>query len=372
MTVDRDSDGSTFLESNEPTSLDSVPKTPVVDGSPAFGTYRGVPSHTQLECRTRGVGPVHRFLREKRWTWFAVADDRVAAGGAIVDAGPIGTVFCWVADRTRRELIVDASRLVPGPAVSVSDTPKDGVVGTYRLSRNPLTIERDGAILSIRGSLGSASFDLEIDCPPERAMAAICPVDGGHDGAINITTKEHSQDVRGVITAEDHRFVLTEGVGLFDHSHGLLARETRWDWAFGVGHADGIPLSFNLVDGFNDGLENVVWIDGEPLRVGALTLDRIAGGDRSTESGNRKTSRDRATESGFDTESDFEMSRWRASSDCGTVNLELAVEVVREESIDVGILASEYVQPVGAWSGTIGGTEVDGMFGVAENHRALW
>ena len=359
MTVDRDSDGPTSRDSDGPTSLDPVPKTLVVDGSPAFGTYWGVPSNTQLECRTRGVGPVHRFLREKRWTWFAVGDDRVAAGGAIVDAGPIGTVFCWVADRTRRESIVDASRLVPGPATSVSDTSRDGIVGTYRLSRNPLTIERDGAAVSVRGSLGSASFDLEIDCPPERAMTAICPVDGGHEGAMNVTTKEYSLDVRGVITAEDHRFVLTDGVGLFDYSHGLLARETRWDWAFGVGHADGTPISFNLVDGFNDGLENVVWLDGEPLRVGALTLEQMAGGDS-------------ATESGFDNESGFESSRWRASSDCGTVDLGLAVEVVREESIDLGILASEYTQPVGTWSGTIDGRHVENLFGVAEDHRARW
>lgn len=367
MTGGRDADESSSRDTDEPSSrdadaptiLDPVPKTPVVDGSPAFGTYRGVPSSTALECRTRGVGPVHRYLRKKRWMWFAVGDDRIAAGGAIVDAGPIGTVFCWVADRVRTELIVDASRLVPGPMTSVSDTPDDGVLGTCRLSRDPLTIERDGATMSIRGSLGTAAFDLELDCPPERAVTAICPVDGGHDGAMNVTTKEHSLDVRGVITAEDHRFVLTDGVGLFDYSHGLLARETRWDWAFGVGHADGTPISFNLVDGFNDGLENVVWLDGEPLRVGSLTLGRTS-------------DEYHAPTAEFDDESEFEASRWRANSDCGTVDLGLAVEVVRKESIDVGILASEYGQPVGAWSGTIDGRDVEGMFGVAENHRARW
>lgn len=49
----------------------------------------------------------------------------------------------------------------------------------------------------------------------------------------------------------------------------------------------------------------------------------------------------------------------------------LAVEGYREEDIDVGLLASQYSQPCGAWRGTVAGRDVEGV-GVAERHRARW
>ena len=62
---------------------------------------------------------------------------------------------------------------------------------------------------------------------------------------------------------------------------------------------------------------------------------------------------------------------WHVWTDCGAVDATLTVEGIREADLDVGVIASEYAQPLGAWSRTVAGHRVEGV-GVAERHRARW
>lgn len=328
--------------------LEPTPPTPFVDGSPAFGTYRGACDSTNLRARERGVGPVGQFLREKRWQWFSAADDALAVGGAIVDAGPLGSVFCWVVDRRREELVVDASRLVPSPALTLSDVPGSGDVASVRFGRRPLTVAREGSSVAVRGAVADLELDLELESPPAGAVTAICPVDGGPQAALNVTQKELAGRASGTVVVDDDEHTVTDGVGLLDYTHGLLGRETRWKWGFCVGvDEDGTPFGFNLVSGHNDGLENVIWHDGEQRALGAATVERPGEGDASRD-------------------------EWRITTDDGVVDARLAVEAERVANTNLGVVASQYRQPVGRWSGRIGDREVDGAYGVAEDHRAKW
>lgn len=318
--------------------LEPAPSKPIVDGEPVFGTYRGVLETTSLESHERGVGRLRMLLSEKHWQWFAAADDSIAVGGAVVDAGLAGTVFCWVADRQTGELL-DVSRLRPSFAFTLSKTPTSGLVAQYRFGGERLAVTRDGASLSIRGELGEIAFDLEFEAPLEAAVTAVCPVPEGPPGAVNVTQKELAVAVSGAIVANGNRHDL-EGVGLLDHSHGLLARETYWRWAMGVGRGDE-PVGFTLVSGFNDGLENVVWIDGEPRAVGPARVEPPAG-----------------------------RGPWRATAE--EVDVSLEAEAERRAGRDLGVVASQYRQPLGTWSGGIGGRDLEDVFGVAEVHRARW
>ena len=330
----------------EDRDLEPAPSTPIVDGDPAFGTYRGACEWTRLEARERGVGRLDQWLREKHWQWFCVADGRLAVGGAIVDAGPVGTVFCWLADRTRRAILADASRLVPGPFLDLSETPTAGRIATRRLSRDPLTIERAGESVRITGSAGEIGLDLRLEAAPADAVTAICPVAGGHPAACNVTQKEVTTCASGTVTLGRRRHSFADAVGLFDYTHGLLARNTGWRWAFGVGTADGEPVGFTLVSGFNDGLENVVWLDGERRAVGRVAHEPDPPGADG----------------------------WRVTAVDGDVrvDLRLEVEAERRDETDVGLFASSYRQPIGTWSGRLGDRSLEGVFGVAEDHRARW
>ncbi|WP_255191093.1 DUF2804 family protein [Natronobeatus ordinarius] len=340
-------------------ALEPAPRTPIVDGNPAFGTYRGSLESTAFEARRRGAGRLSSILREKHWQWFAAADDEVAVGGSIVDAGPVGTVFCWVADRTSGRL-VDASRPLPGPLVDLSSRPTRGQVATVRLARDPLTIDRRGSAVRVRGSLDDVAVDLAFEAPPADAVTAICPVAGGHRAALNVTQKALAPQVTGTVSVAGRSRTLADGVGLLDHTHGLLARETRWRWAMGVGAVDGELAGFNLVWGFNDGLENVVWLDGEPRAVGPATLE-YPDHPGSARGGRERSSRERTGERA-----------WQAITDDGSVTAELAVEAERLENVTVGPFASQYRQPLGSWDGRLDDHELEDAFGVAEVHRARW
>ena len=340
-------------------ALEPAPQTPIVDGEPAFGTYRGSLESTALEARRRGTGRLSSILREKHWQWFAAADDETAVGGAVVDAGPVGTVFCWVADRESGRL-VDASRTLPGPLIHLSERPTRGQIATARLVRDPLTIDRSGSIVRIRGGVGELVLDLEFAAAPEDAVTAICPVAGGLQTALNVTQKELAPRASGTVTVAGRRRTLTDGVGLLDHTHGLLARETRWRWAMGVGRVDGELTGFNLVWGFNDGLENVGWIDGEPRAVGPATLE-FPGHPRSARGGRERSRQGRPDERA-----------WQAITDDGSVSADLAVEAERLENVTVGPFASQYHQPLGSWRGRIDDHDLEDAFGVAEVHRARW
>ena len=323
--------------------LEPVPETPARP-PPAIGTYAGRCGDTRLGLAGR-VSALRQYISEKRWQWFAAFDDDLAVGGAVVDGGFFGTAFLWVFDRAAGELLVDEDVVVPSPLVSVTTHPTAGHVASVALPGYRLSMARTGATLAVEGHAGGATVDLALDADDRRAITAVCPVAGRVDG-VNLTQKEPGVSVSGRVSGADvsSREVVPErtfdGVGFLDYSHGLLARDTRWDWAFASAQAaDGTPVAFNLVDQFNDGRENVVWVDGEPQAVGAATL-----------------------ETGEE---------WRVTTACGTVDATLAVEGRRQQEIDIGLVRSSYDQPLGRWTGTVAGHDIAGV-GVAEQHHTRW
>ena len=318
--------------------MEEPPQSPVPDGEPALGTHAGRFPDTDLRLSDRGVGRVRRLLSEKRWQWFGAFDGTLAVGGAVVDTGPLGTAFLWVADREAGGLLVDADVVVPSPLVTVSTAPASGVVAAVDLPRRRLRITRTDDAVAVDGRFGGADLALAANTDERAAVSAVCPV-ADRDGGVNVTQKETCVPFESHVAVDGtHAF---DGVGALDYTHGLLARETTWEWAIGNCTADdGTAVGFNVVSGFNEGYENAVWVDGEPRAVGAATVEADGG-------------------------------EWHVRTECGTVDATLTVEARREEDIDVGVLVSRYDQPLGRWRGTVAGREVGGV-GVAEHHRARW
>jgi hypothetical protein len=131
--------------------------------------------------------------------------------------------------------------------------------------------------------------------------------------------------------------------GLVDVSAGYHARETAWRWCAGVGEAaDGTPLAWNLVEGLHDApheSERTIWVAGATSEPppGAIADDLSGvtwpGGER----------------------------------------LAFAERARRARSDDFRLLASDYVQPFGTFSGALpGGLAVARGWGVMERHTARW
>jgi hypothetical protein len=136
--------------------------------------------------------------------------------------------------------------------------------------------------------------------------------------------------------------------GLIDDSAGYHARRTDWRWCAGVGEAgDGAPLAFNIVTGVHDaavGSERTLWVDGAARELPPATFADDLGAVR------------------FDT-----------GADGAPEVLAFHEEARRARRDDFKIMASDYVQPFGTFSGTLpGGVRVARGWGVMERHSVRW
>ena len=123
--------------------------------------------------------------------------------------------------------------------------------------------------------------------------------------------------------------------GLMDESAGRHARRTAWLWSAGAGVTEsGADVVWNLVDGLHDGnpSERTVWVDGAPHALPALAFD------------------------GLD----------------GVGDLRFVTHATRAKRENYLVIASDYEQPFGAFSGSLPVAGALSGWGVMERHEALW
>jgi hypothetical protein len=133
--------------------------------------------------------------------------------------------------------------------------------------------------------------------------------------------------------------------GLIDDSAGYHARRTEWRWCAGVGEtSDGTPLAFNVVAGVHDaavGSERTLWVDGAARELPPATFA-----------------------------DDLGAVRFAGDDDAALI---FGEEARRARADDFKLVASDYVQPFGTFSGTLpGGVPVARGWGVMERHAVRW
>ncbi|MDA0170384.1 DUF2804 domain-containing protein [Solirubrobacter taibaiensis] len=141
-------------------------------------------------------------------------------------------------------------------------------------------------------------------------------------------TRKTPLRVRGTVLGRE-----IDAAGLLDESHGRHARRTSWLWSAGAGvTVDGVPVTWNLVEGMHPG-ENTVWVDGAPHRVDPPPFDGIA----------------------------------------GVGDLRFTTLATRAKKENYLVIASDYEQPFGTFTGRLPtGEELARGWGVMERHEALW
>lgn len=357
----------------EPTTIrHTAPMQVMGPDGPRFGDYVGLTPVLQPPgaAGLPGQRQIAGFLRHKRWMYTFAANEEILVTAAIVDAGPTGTTFLTVADRRTGHLLADISR--PGgtrPMVSVNAHPGEGHRSRYRMPGSDVSMKTVDGILSVRAKIGSpvglpaigapaVELDLHFDITAQPPLTVISDLDTDPP-AVSTTGKNAALPVNGRVVIRHagllHAFDFADAVGGFDYTSGFLPRHTQWRWAYLTGHlADDRLFGLNLSADFS-GLqararENSVWLDG--------TLHAI---DPDAQISYDPAAPEKA---------------WHITTSDAVVDLEFTPIGVHRESLNLGLVRSHFLQPVGEFRGSVkvaGQTlEVDGMPGVVENQDVLW
>lgn len=316
-------------------------------GQPAHGRYAGTIARIDWTTLAPRPGWLWRRLHHKRWHYVGLGHDEVFVGVAIVDVGWVSSAFAYAFDRRRGRLLADWTQDgLPHLQARVSDEPLHSAHAWFRGPGARLSLRHagDDALqldVDVPGLQLSASLDLGGMPPP---LLAIGPIDGGRAHATQKTT---ALPVRGHVQAGGHTFGLDGAWAAVDASNGLLARDTAWRWA--SAHAPG--LGFNLQQGYFGHQENVLWLDGQPIALGAAQ---------------------------FEFDAARPLAPWRVRTVDGLLDLVFTPEGARAADKNFGIAASRYVQPIGTFSGTARAHEtatprqVRNLLGVTEDHHSRW
>lgn len=255
--------------------------------------------------------PVYNRRPLKRWRYVGVFGERLMLCAGLARVGPAPQAFWAVWDRERRELRSRTRLFRPGRFVQFA---------------GERVVVRDGDV--------RLALEVSASSPVETVSS--------HGPAWIWTRKDGAVRVQGFVEIGGERIAVDE-LGCVDDSAGYHARHTAWEWSAGVGlSTGGSVVGWNLVRGLHDapvGSERTVWVDGVPVEAPPVTFS---------------SSLDRVTFPSGD-------------------ELRFSEEARRARKDSFGVVASDYVQPFGTFSGTLpGGLELTEGRGVMERHTARW
>ncbi|MGZ6125080.1 MAG: DUF2804 domain-containing protein [Myxococcales bacterium] len=315
------------------------------DGTPRTGLYAGSLGDASFVGLKDLPGALQRRLVEKKWQYVFLATPEMMLALAVIDCGYLATGICAVFDRGSRKLLVDDNPVLPPICAQVGEEPAHGMSARLLGPRIRARLQRAGGRISVQATWAHAGIDLLLDASRAPApITAVAPV--GPAGRFDLTQKTVLVPAEGEVRAGNVRFPVRGELAGLDYTHGLLARETSWRWAFAGGRAGPHLVAFNFSDGFLQGEgENVAWIDGEPRAVGPVL---------------------------FSFQPETPLGAWRVQTADGRVDLGFQPEGIRAQTVDLKLIRSRYLQPFGTFSGKLHGIAVDGLAGVTEDHEARW
>ena len=315
------------------------------DGTPRFGLYAGSPREARFATLAGAPGPLERRLIEKKWQYAFLSTPEMMLAIAVIDVGYLSSGICAVFDRGSRRLLVDENPVLPPICAQVAEEPADGMSARLFGPHIRARLQQVAGRVSIQATWAHADVDLLLDAtraPPP--ITAIAPV--GPPGRFDFTHKTVLLPAEGEVRAGNVRFAVQGQFAGLDYTHGYLARETAWRWAFACGRVGAHLVGFNFSDGFLQGEgENVVWMDGEPHATGPVH---------------------------FSFEPREPLGAWHLRSADGRVDLAFQPEGYRAQTVDLKLILSRYLQPFGTFSGSIDAVAIEALPGITEDHTARW
>lgn len=307
----------------------------VINSIPRFGQFEHSLSQInadQFHLRNPFGRPVSRFsnwLGFKQFQYFGGMSDRLIFGCALAHLRHTAAVFLYVHDLKTGKLFSRSYRAPLGIGMTLCDNP---VSGESRFHWRHIDIR-----LGYQGSPRSKSLSIKIG--QEFFLEATMPENQFEPMSLCTRTaytgwvyanKTAGLNLQGSLRYEGGNFDLGElnAMGHHDFSCGFMRRETYWNWACFSGMADGHRIGLNLSCGVNETsyTENCLWIDDKLFKV---NLTR------------------------FEFNQQDLMQPWHVWSDDGQVNLYFSPVGQHHEQLDVILVASNFRQIFGRFSGTL-------------------
>jgi hypothetical protein len=331
-------------EVSEEQALPDAPPAFVAGDDSQLGIYR-----TPFERLDLGAGGIDR-LRLKEWHYLSFTTDDWFVAVGLVQLGYVGNLFSYAFDRNGDLPALEYSALSPmGRSLKIASS---SVLGTtsWKTRRASVSIAaNDGWDVDLDIPLGDERLTGQAHIERRESLAMLHRLDPGH---VAYTHKAAGWPASGELHLGGRAIGLDGGLGTSDWTRAQAKRVTVWKWCSLNGFLDdGRPIGLNLsAEVYDDerghSVENAAWIDG---RVRPLEGVR------------------------FEVPLHPQRERWRINSlESDEVDLEFDPRGAREEHLNVGLLATDFVQPYGRFEGKVLGHDVTGCFGVVEDHRAVW
>lgn len=315
-------------------------KLPVPGEQNIFGLYEGpVADTTTREWDFNSKLFPRRRTERKAWIYLGVFSRDFYAGMAIVDAGYLASAFSYIYIPSEKFFVEDKQTLPFGFSSGFDATLSD----TWRLGPYEILPTEKKIIFNMRGQFDlTASFTLK-----KNGLSTVAPSDQLRP--FHFTYKEMALNVEGEFVSGSRRHKFSGDYGILDYSKGYPPRRTEWNWLSMVGKTEsGKSLAVNLVDKFNEGIENALWLDDKPMGLSTAHFHYIRPADKSI---------------------------WRILTRDNVFEARFRPFGARSENLNAGLLQSKFVQPYGIFDGQVkidGATERFTGYGVTEDHLALW
>lgn len=324
------------------------------NGQPAFGLFDcsipdfNLQDFVYLNLMDNKASALTRYFHYKQFQFICVTGADWLLAVAIADIRYANSGFAYLY-RFDTNLAVSKGLLLPGALGNqMSDSPCSGEAkqqfGAYKVA-----IKTNSTNWQLSIDTKELTANLTVEKAKQMPLALSAPT--GYNGW-TYTEKSNALKVTGSLELQSKPLDLTQALAGYDFSAGFMRRQTSWRWASINATVEGKAFGLNIAAGVNEtGLcENALWFDGQIQHLSPATFVFDRKDDKKT---------------------------WQVSSLCGEVQLEFQPLYCRQEKVNIGLLASNFRQYVGFYTGFVllqNGTklQLNAVKGLAEDHYAKW
>ena len=289
-----------------------------------------------------------KYLHYKQFQFISISHADWQIGVAIADIRYVASAFCYFYQRSTQQLD-EISLLKPfSLGVQMSRSPVAGTAHINGKQQISLTADGYNWHLALQGELLSGNISLHggSDAQP---LALCTPT--GYNGW-TYTQKHNALAITGALQYRGTALDVSAALGGYDFSAGYMRRETSWRWGSISASLPQGRFGLNLANGVNETgtTENCLWLNGRQQLLPPVSI-------------------------GFNRQQPAQP--WLFQSADKHVCLRFTPQQCRRERLNLGILASNFRQYCGFFSGEIllkNGEKLilDQVPGLAEDHFARW